>query len=492
MRSERLHQARAWETAHRDRVDPALLPRLHLTAGAGWLNDPNGFSRYRGEYHLFYQYYPYDIRWGPMHWGHAKTRDFIRWEYLPCALAPDQPYDEAGCYSGSALELPDGRHLLMYTGVEKLANGEERQTQNLAVGDGLNYEKCPENPVIGPALLPPGGDPRHFRDPKLWTEDGRFCAVAGNLNPHGRGEILRYESDDLLRWRLVCKVAASDADHGGMWECPDLFPLDGKQVLLVSTLGLEARDPAYIDGNTALCLIGSAAPDGSLLREAEQPIDCGLDFYATHTVLTEDGRRVLIAWMQYWGTVDLRPRELPFFGQMTLPRELRVRDGRLFQTPVRELEAYRGAPVRHHAVPVRGSVTFPEVRGRCADLTLTVRPGEGGLRGFTVHAAEGEGCDTVLRYEPETNSLLVDRSRSGFPEGVLNRREFPLRSRGETLRLRLILDRYSLELFVNDGEQAATFMIYSPEEADGLRFEAQGSAVLDLEYYPLRDFPTIS
>ena len=485
MLSEALTLARAWEAAHREGLDPALLPRFHLTAGAGWLNDPNGFSLYRGEYHLFYQYNPYDVKWGPMHWGHVKTRDFLRWEYLPCALAPDKPYDGAGCYSGSALELPDGRHLLMYTGVEKLENGEERQTQNLALGDGLNYEKHPANPVIGPELLPPGGDSRHFRDPRLWEEQGRFRAVVGNLNREGLGEVLLYESGDALRWRFVCRVAASDKKHGKMWECPDYFPLDGKQVLLLSTLELQSGSPEYIDGNTALCLIGSAAPDGSLIRETEQPIDCGLDFYATHTVQTPDGRRILIAWMQYWGSVDLRPLALPFFGQMCLPRELRVKNGRLFQTPVRELEAFRGRPILYRSVPVRGSAVFPELRGRCADLSVTVRPGAGGFRSFAVHIAEGEGWRTTVLYRPERSTLCVDRSRSGFPAQILNLREFPLCSRRDQLRLRLILDRYSLELFVNDGEQAASFVLYAPEEADGIRFEAEGSAVLDLEHYSL-------
>ena len=116
MAKEILDKARAYEQVRR----PALreeLPIFHVTGGVGWINDPNGFAPYKGEYHLFFQYYPYDIQWGPMHWGHVKTRDFIRWEFLPAALAPDTEYDKDGCFSGGAVELPDGRHLLMYTGV---------------------------------------------------------------------------------------------------------------------------------------------------------------------------------------------------------------------------------------------------------------------------------------------------------------------------------------------------------------------------------------
>ena len=111
-------------------------PKFHVTGGIGWINDPNGFAPYKGEYHLFFQYYPYATKWGPMHWGHVKTRDFIHWDRLPAALAPDAEYDRDGCFSGGAVELPDGRHLLMYTGVRcsRRRNGmiDDYQTQDLA------------------------------------------------------------------------------------------------------------------------------------------------------------------------------------------------------------------------------------------------------------------------------------------------------------------------------------------------------------------------
>ena len=116
------------------------------------MNDPNGLSFYDGKYHLFYQYNPYDSHWGPMHWGHAVSRDLLHWEYLPCALAPDTDPDRNGCFSGGALTLPDGRHLLMYTGVVKEEDRPEIeetvQTQNLAFGDGVDYVKYEGKPVL--------------------------------------------------------------------------------------------------------------------------------------------------------------------------------------------------------------------------------------------------------------------------------------------------------------------------------------------------------
>lgn len=113
----KLEAARAFERRAAARIPAADRPGFHLTPPVGWMNDPNGFCFYHGAYHLFFQYYPYDTVWGPMHWGHATSADLLHWTYLPCALAPDTDADAAGCFSGSAAPLPDGRLLLMYTGL---------------------------------------------------------------------------------------------------------------------------------------------------------------------------------------------------------------------------------------------------------------------------------------------------------------------------------------------------------------------------------------
>ena len=145
MTSQTLREARKYEEASEKMIKQEERPDFHLSVRTGWMNDPNGFSYYNGQYHLFYQYNPYAPRWDSMHWGHAVTKDFLHWDYLPAALAPDEAYDRDGCFSGSALTLPDGRQLLMYTGVlrERKENGEhcDTQTQCLAVGDGVDYEK---------------------------------------------------------------------------------------------------------------------------------------------------------------------------------------------------------------------------------------------------------------------------------------------------------------------------------------------------------------
>ncbi|MBQ6404319.1 MAG: glycoside hydrolase family 32 protein, partial [Oscillospiraceae bacterium] len=312
MTTDLLRRAREHEKAHLAAVSPAALPHWHVTGGVGWINDPNGFSLYKGEYHLFFQYNPYDTVWDTMHWGHVKTRDFIRWERLPAALAPDAPYDESGCFSGSGIELDDGRHLLVYTGVhkEQAPDGTERefQTQCVAIGDGVDYEKYAGNPVITGADLPEGGSARDFRDPKIWREDGKFYLVAGDRCPDGSGAILLYESEDALHWHYAGTLAESSNRYGRMWECPDFFELDGTHVLLTSPQEMRSEGLEFIDGNTTLCLIGQYdKARRRLLRQHEQTIDYGLDFYAPQTTLTADGRRVMIAWMQYWNSVDYRP-----------------------------------------------------------------------------------------------------------------------------------------------------------------------------------------
>ena len=194
MPSEILNKARAYEAEHGAAISPAERPAYHMTPYVGWLNDPNGFSYYKGKYHQFYQYNPYDVRWAPMHWGHAVSTDLLHWEYLPCALAPDSPADNGpGCFSGSATQMDDGKQLLMYTSViaEKQPNGEMRdiQTQSIAIGDGLNYEKPACNPVLTQKDLPEGFSKFDFRDPKIWREaDGTYSAVtacAGGTNAVG-------------------------------------------------------------------------------------------------------------------------------------------------------------------------------------------------------------------------------------------------------------------------------------------------------------------
>jgi len=328
MTSEALQKARDFEAQYGPHIPAGERPAFHVTPTIGWMNDPNGFSLYKGEYHLFYQYHPYSNEWGPMHWGHVKSRDLIRWERLPAALAPDCGYDAAGCFSGGAVEMPDGRQMLMYTGVQRGRDADgfirDIQTQCIAIGDGVDYDKCELNPVLTGKDLPEGGSTVDFRDPKIWREEaGTYYAVIGNRAADGSGAILLYSSGDGRKWAFVRTLDACHNQYGKMWECPDFFPLDGKQVLLTSPQEMQPVGLEFHAGNGTLCLIGSYDPKGAgFIRQNAQAIDYGLDFYAPQTLLTSDGRRVMVAWMQNWATAGAKPYHCRWFGQYKVPREL--------------------------------------------------------------------------------------------------------------------------------------------------------------------------
>ena len=171
---------------------------------------------------------------------------------------------------------------------------------------------------------------------------------------------------------------------------------------------------------------------------------------------------------------------------MTLPRELFLRDGRLCQRPVRELEACRGERVLHQNVPVSGEVALPGVQGRVVDLTVTVRPTGGAMyRWFRIHVAKDGSHDTIIRYRPDGNTLKIDRTYSGLPHDIVHTRSFLVQPRNGELKLRILLDRFSVEVFVNDGEQAASSVIYTRQEADAITFEADVQALIDVEKYDL-------
>ena len=227
--SEMLEKARNYEAEKLAGTDPATRPLFHIAAPAGWINDPNGFSVYDGQIHLFYQYNPYDREWGPMHWGHSVSTDMIHWEQLPAALAPDQEYDKIGCFSGSAIEA-DGKHILVYTGVTKVKmedqSEQERQNQCIAFGDGKDYVKYEKNPVVTGDMLPENCSRIDFRDPKIWKENDTYYLIVGSKDNQQIGQVVLCSSKDLKEWKFETILASNEAGKiGTMWECPDFFPL---------------------------------------------------------------------------------------------------------------------------------------------------------------------------------------------------------------------------------------------------------------------------
>lgn len=490
MISEKLQKSRDYEEKYMSRVTEEMRPKFHVTGGIGWINDPNGFSVYKGEYHLFYQYHPYSTQWGPMHWGHVKTKDFVKWERLPIAIAPDTEADDKGCFSGSAVELDDGRQLLMYTGVyhQKDEDGitKDIQHQCIAIGDGENYEKYEFNPVITGDMLPEGGSINDFRDPKIWRENDKFYAVVGNRTQDGSGSILKFESNDGLDWRFVSIVDRCYNEYGKMWECPDYFELDGNRVLVVSPQEMQAIGMEFHAGFGTAFLMGNENEEGQFERRHVQAIDYGLDFYAPQTLVTGDGRRVMIAWMQNWATCNCQIPDSLIYGEMTFPRELTVRNGRIFQNPVNEIVNYHGRKVAYENVLVNGVTTLPGISGRVIDMTVCIRSANAeGFNWFRVNVAKDGENVTVVRYKPKSRMIRIDRSRCGFPHDIVHIRDFVVNPVNDEIKLRILMDKHSLELFVNDGEQAATTLIYTKQSADAITFDADGDVLMNVEKYDL-------
>lgn len=484
--SKLLIKARKFEEDSQEMICNGNRPTFHFSNLVGWMNDPNGFSEYKGEYHLFFQYFPYATQWNDMHWGHAKSTDFIKWDYLPVALAPDQAYDNFGVFSGSAIE--DGeKQVLIYTGVEEktLENGEKKITQNqcIAVGDGINYEKMPSNPVITSDLLPKGSSREDFRDPKMWKQDGRYYVVVGSRNRDGSGQVALFYSDDLRNWKFGSILDQSRNMLGKMWECPDFFPLNGQQVLMISPQEMEAVDYEFHNGNNAAFLVGAYDKDKMRFdRKSVQNIDYGLDFYAPQTMLTEDGRRIMIAWMQSWDN-PMYPAEQKWSGMMTFPRELYEKGQKVYQMPVSELENYRTNKVTYENVLLEKEIHLEGIQGRSLDLLLQIKSEEYGKCRMKL-ASDATHYSEII-YDYEDSILTFDRTHSGLKRDCISTRSMRAESQDSILKLRILVDLYSIEIFVNDGEKVMTSLIYTSKNADGITFSGNGRTRLDITKYDI-------
>lgn len=469
-----------------NRIDKDEKPVFHVTPPVGWMNDPNGFSVYRGKIHLFFQYHPYSDVWGPMHWGHYISEDFLKWQECPVALAPDMVYDAGGCFSGSAIDAFDS-HVLVYTGVQEIqkkdGTKEVVQQQCLAVGDGVNYDKVNNNPIISCEQLPKGFSREDFRDPKIWKEE-RYYLVAGNKNEQQNGQVVLFESKDLMTWKYISVLADNQGKYGTMWECPDFFALGDKHVLVVSPQDMMADGNEFHNGNQSIAVIGVYdRQNHRLCDEQVVSLDYGTDFYAPQTMQTDDGRRVMIAWMQSWD-MNIKPAAQKWNGMMTIPRELEIRDDVLYQNPVRELERYREEAVICTDKKISGSCMIPGVEGRVLDLSLELLAGD--YETFTVQFAKDKTYCTQFRYERASQTIEFDRTYSGLRRDVVSYRKMKIKQPGKSLKFRMILDKFSVELFVNDGAQTLTSTFYTPLDAKEIVFLCDRSAFVNIEKYKIR------
>jgi beta-fructofuranosidase len=452
----------------------------HIMPPAYWMNDPNGLIQYRGEYHVFYQHHPYGAQWGLMHWGHAKSTDLVHWEHLPIALAPSEEYERGGCFSGCAVN-DNGVLTLIYTGnnyvdhIEALnrenAMGKKRiQVQCIATSmDGINFMKFSGNPVIS---NPPPDGSYEFRDPKVWRFKDWWYMIVGT-EKDGVGRAFLYKSQNLRKWEYIGITAESNDSQGFLWECPDVFSVDDKQVLIVS--------PKYTNGRANIYFVGEIDYEtGKFTKEYYEKLDYGVDFYAAQTFFDEKGRRILIAWMNGWET-KIPTQKYNWAGAMTLPRVLTfLPDGKLSTRPVPELQELRKEHSKFKSILVTPTSTnvLNGIKGDCLELEAVFQLDSCSATEFGIKLRCSSNCseETLVIYDIESKILSVDRNKSGVGDKGISECKLEL-ANGENLKLQIYLDRSSLEVFGNDGRVAITNRIYPNKNSLGIDLFAKNGFV---------------
>ncbi len=445
---KKIRVAQAFVEKHRERAEKgALRQTYHFMAEQGWMNDPNGLIYFQGQYHIFYQYNPFDVVWGTMYWGHAVSRDLIHWTHLPIALAPGEWYDNGergGCFSGSALADRD-RLYLFYTGSAE-EGGKTLQRQCMAWSeDGITFQKYEKNPII--AEPPPGFDSENFRDPKVWKSGEHYYMVCG-ASKNGRGHVLLYVSDDLLSWTFQNVLFESRGEFGSMIECPDLFPLDGKYVLTFSPVGAGDRKATYLVGELR-------EATGKFTYSVMGEVDWGCDFYAPQTFLDHKGRRLMLGWanewewMPWWTNPGPAP-EQGWCGALSLPRELHLgEDGRLQCIPAEELKILRKRPYALYNLAVKEKkMAFPGQDGQVFEALLTLDLSRSTGDALILHLRQNGGEEICVRADFKEQMLYVDRQIN--LEAPAGKTRSPLLMEDPRwLKIHLYMDKNSVEIYTD-------------------------------------------
>ena len=425
-------------------------PVFHITGERGWINDPNGLIYYNGQYHAFYQHYPDDIKWGPMHWGHVVSDDLTNWKYLPIALTPGDDCDKNGCFSGSAI-VHDGKLWLMYTGfIENRGGDSIRQVQCLAESsDGVSFKK--HGIVIGEELLPEGYAPCDFRDPKVWYHNDSFWCIAAARRVEGRGRVLLYKSKDLFKWEYVNDLFGKDS-LGTMIECPDYNEALGYMMFCEQFQPNEGKE--HLNIHTCRFAVGKIDySTGRFVEDSRGIVDYGFDMYAPQTFA---GKPVFMGWLNMWDR-NVPSAKYGFAGMLTLPRVVSIKDGRLYQQPAVNSEPVYEADVCDRLCDraVTGVVSVKATNVR--ELSIKLR-------------SNGENYTSMSLVDGE---WVFDRSKSGEAivgaekdEDSLNGiRRMPY-SGNDDVTLTIVMDEFSVEIF-EDG-RALSSTIYPPVGADGI------------------------
>ena len=455
--------------AARIATDPDRLA-FHVEPELGWLNDPNGLVQVGDTYHIYHQYDPFDAAHrGPVLWNHLVTKDFATYENRGPALFPDSDIDSSGAYSGSAF-MHDGTIHFFYTGNVKhfdcddydyVLTGREQYQIHMVVD---NFDTLGEKCIaVGPRDYPDDIG-THVRDPKILEHDGVYYMVLGARTKDDRGCVLVYTSSDLEAWHYSTRIELGEK-FGYMWECPDLFELDGELVLVCCPQGVPSEGWRYHNPHQCVWFRVEAdwdVPSFTLVEQGMPPmVDAGFDFYAPQTFEDNKGRRLMIGWAGCPDATALNPTvERGWQCALTVPRVLTMREDKLCQWPASELENLRGDGMRIN------DGEFIENPGRLFDVVISCR----GTRILDLAIRK----DVILRYAD--GMLTLDMGKEGYGRSM---RSVEV---GELCDLRILSDTTLVEIFANTGEAVITSRTYSPEVPT---MELHSDAAASMEFYRL-------
>ena len=449
-------------------ADPAH-PTWHFTAPTGWINDPNGLAQWDGTYHLFYQFNPHEPRHRNILWGHATSVDLVHWSDQPIALTPDAAGpDSEGCWSGVLVD-DDGVPTIVYS-----AHDGVQQLPALATGDPTltTWTKEPGNPVI--TAPPPGFSVTAFRDHCVWKEGDTWNQLIGSGIRDVGGTAFLYQSTDLRSWSFTGPILVGDAAArepfwtGTMWECVDLFELDGRHVLIFSAW--DEGDTHYSAYYTGSYAAGKFTPDGLYM------LDYGLrHFYAPQSFLDEHGRRIIIGWMQEGRTQDASDAA-GWSGVLSAPRVLSwAPDGRLHMSPIPELkELRRGDVALGHRTIEPGQPPLRLGAGRSVDIELTVSCPTGGGRLLLDVLRDPEARErTRVVVDWSSRQLHLDRRHSSLDPTDTTDLSAPLTFDADSIQLRILVDHSTIEVFAN-GTALSARAYPASDSATGVELAAEG------------------
>ena len=430
----------------------------HLYPEQGWMNDPNGLCFFKGYYHVYYQYSKEAVG-GLKYWGHFRSKDLLNWESLDIFLSPDKDFDKSGVYSGSALVHEDKLYIY-YTGNVKEAGdydyiyeGRQHNTVLVVSEDGMSTES---RQVVLYNKDYPSDMSCHVRDPKVFAYDDKFYMVLGARSKDDKGQVLVYESTDLYNWNYINSIK-TDYDFGYMWECPDLFLLDGKWVLLLSPQGIERKEfeAQNVYTNGYFILDGDFRSEYTLSEYRD--LDFGFDFYACQT-FEKDGKRYMLAWMGMPDAEYTAPTiEDGWQHAMTCFRELSLKDDKLIINPIKELESIFEKPLDY---VVNKSIEI-NLETYAFDLRLSKLNSE-----FSLNFSE----ELDLVYKDKVLKLIHKDNAYGRGERKLYCEDIK--------ELRILMDKSSVEIFVNSGMYTMTSRYYSKSKNIGINF--RGNAALSI------------